>query len=359
MKIKNRWKTVLASLLIGVLGMSLVACQHKGNGKDEKIEKNVSETQTSTVNQEDSESGIPVTSKNLTVVIGEQGYRALPIILDQGWFDEVFASHNIKVEVVKFNSGPEMLEAFTAGQLDVGLLGLQPGISGAANDSGIKTIASFCDAPSAIGLYSLKESGIKTVADLKGKTVGTTIGSNAYSLLLKVLDDEGLSVEKDIDFVNIDFSAATSALESGQVDAVVGFSDMFTLASQADGDIFQLIKDASGYGISESLIAVRDEFAKEHADVIENILLLFEKADEFIANNYEEAVKINADYYELDEAVVKSSFDRYTYDWLDQDTLKKDIDDYIQFMYDNGLITNRLNVDDVVDFSYFEAVIGK
>lgn len=347
----KKWRRLLAVLVISVLGLNLTGCQ-----KDDTQEKTTEAVASTSVSDL---TGIPLTSSNLTVVIGEQGYRALPIILNQGWFDEVFAENNITIDVKKFNNGPEMLEAFTAEQLDVGLMGLQPGISGVANQAGISTVASFCDAPSGIGIYVLKDSGIDSIADLKGKKVGTTIGSNAYSLLLKALADENLSVENDIEFVNIDFTASTAALESGEIDAVAGFADIFDQAAKSDGDIFKQIKDAQGYGISENIITVRNDFAKEHADVIENILALFQKADEFIKDNYEEAVKINADYYELDEEVVRASFDRYTYDWIDQEKLKSDITDYIQFMYENELIPEQLDVDDVVDFSYFDEAFGK
>ena len=350
----KKWNRILAALLISVLGLSLVGCQKKvetGENKEE-TEKTASSTTSSLT-------GIPLTSSDLTVVIGEQGYRALPIILNQGWFDEVFAENNITIEVKKFNNGPEMLEAFTAEQLDVSLMGMQPGISGVANNAGISIAASFCDAPTGIGIYVLKDSGIGSMADLKGKKVGTTIGSNAYSLLLKTLADENLSVEKDVEFVNIDFTASTAALESGEIDAVAGYADIFDQAAKNDGDIFKQIKDASGYGISENVITVRNDFAKEHADVVENILALFQKANEFINDNYDEAVKINADYYELDEEVVRASLNRYTYDWLDQEKLKDDIEDYIQFMYENELIQKQLDVNEVVDFSYFDETFGK
>lgn len=346
---------VLSVLLTIALGVSLAACGSSGDTSeaDNTTQKSDKEPFVSDL------TGIPLTSSDVTIVLGEQGYREIPIILNQGWFEDVFGPNNIKIDVATFNNGPEMIEAFTAEQLDLGLMGLQPGISGVANDAGTSIIASFCDAPSEIILASLKDSGINSVSDLKGKTVGTTIGSSAYSLLIKLLEEEGLSIDTDINFVNIDFSSAPTALESGEVDAAIGYADAFEQVILQDGDIFNVIKDATGYGISENIIVVRDKIGKEYPDVIENLLALFQKANEFIHENPEQAITINAEYYGIDESVVKNSLEKYDYNWVDQDKLTKDVDGYIQFMFDNDLITTRLKAEDVLDFSYFNDAFGK
>ena len=316
-------------------------------------------TDTENTDTEKISTGIPVTSSDVTVVLGEQGYNEVPIILEKGWFEDVFGEHNIHIEIATFNNGPEMIEAFTAGQLDFGPMGMQPGISGAANGAGATIIASFCDSPEGIVIASLKESGITTVADLKGKTVGTTIGSSAYSLLLKALDEEGLSIDTDVNFVNIDFASAPTALETGELDVSIGYASKFDEITKTDGDLFYYIKDASGYGISENILVGRDEFTQKYPDITENILALYQKANEFINSNPEEAIAINARYYGLDEDVIQTTVDRYVYDWIEEDVLKKDVDEYIQFMYDNDLLTERLDVDDAVDFTYFNEAFGK
>lgn len=302
---------------------------------------------------------VPITSHDLTVTLGIQQYWDVPIILKEGWFDQVFAGKNIKIKEAKFNNGPEMIEAFTAGSIDFAEMGMQPGISGAANNAGVSILGAFADGSRSTQIVSLKSSNIKTIKDLKGKKVGTTIGSSAYSLLLSALAKNGLSIN-DINFVNIDFSAAGTALESGEVDAAVGYAPTFLQVEKTDGKIFHTIIDAEGYGVSEDILVANTKFAKEHPDIVENLLVLYDKANDFIEKHNTEAISIIADYFGVPDSVMKQTLEQSDLHFQNNNTLTKDIDNYIQFMYDNGLITKRLNVGDVVDTSYADAVgIGK
>jgi ABC-type phosphate/phosphonate transport system substrate-binding protein len=73
-----------------------------------------------------------------------------------------------------------------------------------------------------LGLLGVKEdSPIKTIADLRGKTVGISIINGGtqgpFNLLLK---KAGLDPEKDIKLVEVTFPLAEDALRQGRVDAV-------------------------------------------------------------------------------------------------------------------------------------------
>jgi len=76
-------------------------------------------------------------------------------------------------------------------------------------------------------LVVLADSDIKNIADLKGKTVGYSIGGFETVLLKVMLEREGLSLD-DIKLVNINFSLSPS-LFSGATDAVIGAFRNFEL----------------------------------------------------------------------------------------------------------------------------------
>lgn len=374
---KNTMKKLISIMLFATLSVSLLACGNSATGGNKSdaatnddntqaetteaasAEQEEKETDTDTSDTENAATDIPLTSSDLNVVVGEQAYMLVPIILDQGWFDEVFGPNNISIEVAKFNNGPEMIESFTADKLDIGFMGMQPAISGVVNDAGISVIASFLDSPSNIVIETRKDTGITSVKDLKGKTVGTAIGCNTYSLIVKALEEEGLSVDKDVNFVNLDLSTVATALESGEVDAVAGYAVQFEQIADMDGDIFYTIKDATGYGISEDLIVARKEFASEHPDVVANLFVLFQRAIDFIEENRDEAISITAQYYGHEEAFEESRLEREIHGWIDEETLTKDIDGFIQFMYDGELIPTRPDVQDAVDFTYFKKAFGE
>ncbi len=76
-------------------------------------------------------------------------------------------------------------------------------------------------------LVVLADSDIKNIADLKGKTVGYSIGGFETVLLKVMLERQGLSLD-NIKLVNVNFSLSPS-LFSGATDAVIGAFRNFEL----------------------------------------------------------------------------------------------------------------------------------
>ena len=73
----------------------------------------------------------------------------------------------------------------------------------------------------------LKSSSIKSIADLKGRKVGFSVGGFEDALLRAMLAKHGLNLN-DIELINVNFSLSPS-LMSGQVDAVIGAFRNFEL----------------------------------------------------------------------------------------------------------------------------------
>jgi len=73
----------------------------------------------------------------------------------------------------------------------------------------------------------LADSPIKSIADLKGRKVGFSVGGFEDALLGAMLAKHGLTL-KDVELVNVNFSLSPS-LMSGQVDAVIGAFRNFEL----------------------------------------------------------------------------------------------------------------------------------
>jgi len=300
------------------------------------------------------DTGIEITSTDTKVIIGDQGYYVTPIIEHFGWYDTFLRDKGIEVEQATFNSGPEMIETFTAGGLDWGVMGLQPAVSGAANEAGVQVLASFVDQSRATVLATLDDS-IKTVSDLKGKRVGAKIGSSEYAFLLWALQEEGLSAA-DVDIINLDIPAIAPAVESGEVDAGTTNINNFTRVASADGITFNYIKDAVGSGTALQPIVVRTEFAQAHPDVVETILTLYKWGIDWIAENHDEAVQIIADYYGTGVDVPETVLTYQTYGFAPLQEFLDSTENYITFLYDGGYISTRVETDGFVDLSYGKAV---
>ena len=115
-----------------------------------------------------------------TFVIGQQSSGIISLVKDSHALDG--APYNIKWAVFPF--GPPEVQAVSAGQVDLGTdIGDVPPINGAAANLGFKVVAALVPpSQKQAGNYLIvpKGSSIKSLADLKGKSVGVPFGSSAH-----------------------------------------------------------------------------------------------------------------------------------------------------------------------------------
>lgn len=134
---------------------------------------------------------------------------------------DLFKKHGVAVSVHRFDSGKAVRDAMVANRIDIGVLGTTPMILGVVKGD-VAPVAMAMYAGRTNAVVAGKNSGIKTIADLKGKKVGTQIGSSTDAVFVsKVLPKFGLS-KADVTLVNAKFENHVAALTGGSIDAFAG-----------------------------------------------------------------------------------------------------------------------------------------
>jgi ABC-type nitrate/sulfonate/bicarbonate transport system substrate-binding protein len=85
----------------------------------------------------------------------------------------IFKRHGIEVEVSSFGGGPRVQQAIAADSIDIGF-GSGPELALAAKGAPEIGVAAMADAPYSVLLATLRDSPVKTAADLKGKTISVS-----------------------------------------------------------------------------------------------------------------------------------------------------------------------------------------
>ena len=104
---------------------------------------------------------------------------------------EIAPSCGLKIEHKIFAKGLDIMQAIIAGELDAGATASEAAISGRAAGTAIYIVAGF--AKGGARLVASPESGIKSLADLKGKKVGVTRGGIQEVLLAAELGGVGIT----------------------------------------------------------------------------------------------------------------------------------------------------------------------
>ena len=127
-----------------------------------------------------------------------------------------------------------------------------------------------------------------------------TRGTDPHIFLVRALLSEKLT-EKDITPVLLQHPDGKTALIRGDVDAWAGLDPMMAQAEVEDGArLFYRNKDANTWGI----LNVREEFLKDHPDLVKRVLAVYEEARKYSLANYDEEKRVFIAATKLPDAVV-------------------------------------------------------
>ncbi len=239
-----------------------------------------------------------------SVIIAYQPLVAIPegAMKQERWLE---AAAGVPVEWKNFSSGADVNTAFAAGAVDFGLVGLPVFVSGLAQGIPYRLITIFDIPGTADGLAVRQSSGVKTMADLKGKRIGVPFGSGADYMLQGVLKENGLSSD-DVTLVNLQPQPIVAAWTTGQIDAAQIWAPILTKLLSSGGSL--LTDDGAmakkGY-FAGDVAVVSNRFAEQHPDMVQHWVDQNLRAVAWVNSNGPGAYAAMMKEYELTAAELK------------------------------------------------------
>lgn len=181
----------------------------------------------------------------------------------------LFKKAGANVTIHKFDGGKTTRDAMISGRVDIGVLGSTPFVVGAAKGDMV-AIGMCMYAGRADAIVVSKKSGIKSIAELKGRRVASQLGSatdNAFQE--KILPKFGLK-RTDIQTINIPHQNHLAAMISGSVDAFAGVEPFPSLA-EVDG-IGDVIIDYADFDILPVIITANRVVVEKKREAVVALL---------------------------------------------------------------------------------------
>lgn len=206
-----------------------------------------------------------------------------------GWLEEAFKADGTRVKWVLSAGSNRALEYLNANSIDIGSSAGLAALLAKANGTPIRTPYIY-SRPEWTALVVPKNSPIRSLADLKGKKVAATKGTDPYLFLLRSLQSVGLR-RSDIEHVALQHADGRAALEQGRVDAWAGL-DPHMAAAELEGGARLLYRNVSfnTYGF----LNVREDFLAKYPQQTARVIAAYEKARLWTRANPSEAAKILA-----------------------------------------------------------------
>ena len=228
-------------------------------------------------------------------------YNPVSMLLkDKGFLEKEFAKDGIKVVWVKTVSSSNALQFLNAGSINFGSTAGSAALVAKINGNPIKSVYVY-SRPEWTALVTGKDSKISKVADLKGKKVAMVRGTDPHIFAVRALLAAGLT-DKDVTPVLVQQHAdGGTALLRGDVDAWAGLDPMMAQHEVLDGArLFYRKPEANTWGI----LNAREEFVKDHPDLVKRVISAYEEARKYSLANYNELKKIFIGVTNLADAVV-------------------------------------------------------
>ncbi|MDG4797471.1 aliphatic sulfonate ABC transporter substrate-binding protein [Micromonospora sp. WMMD1082] len=205
-----------------------------------------------------------------------------------------------------FESGPALTEALKAGSIDIGQTGEAPPIFAAAGKIPFSIVGTSEPIPQGEAVLVKEDSGLRTFADLKGRTVALNKGSNVHWLLLRLLEANNLTLQ-DIDVRYLKPAEGRPAFDNGQVDAWVIWDPYFALAEQPG---VRILADATGLASNREYVLAHPDALANKSEQIGEFLRTYRTVTDWGIANPAERAAILAPELKIPEEVTSRALDR-------------------------------------------------
>lgn len=279
----------------------------------------------------------------------------------------------VDVQIVKFDSGKDVNNALKANSIDFGLEGTTSVALALSTGIDVKVIWMHEVLGDIESLAVRKEDNIKSIADLKGKTIAVPFATTSHYCLLRYLNSQGLS-ESDVTLLDMDTNSAYAAWKRGDIDAAWVWQPALQSILDDGGEILVSNGDAADEGyMTANVEVVSSDFAEAHPDLVQKYIEAMQEARNLYNDDQDTAVSALSDELGLTEDEIKtqiagsewvSAEDQISSDYLGTSdavgALADNLLDTANFLKDQKNITSvpdKSTFEDAVAPQYIEAVL--
>ena len=204
-------------------------------------------------------------------------------------------------------------------------------------------------------IFVLKDSPIKTVEDLRGKTIAIHdgIGNSDHNIVARLIDEYGIDPNKDVELLNVETSATLAGMENGEIDASI-FSDIWAYDMAKEGQLRPIVSLTTDDAFQDEpccAVAMNNDFIRDNPIHAKYATMAIKRGGQYNRLHAEDAVK-----FMLDDGKISGSYEKSLECWnslhfglsdaFTERALREIADDYLRL----GLISNSsLTVDEVME----------
>jgi len=297
----------------------------------------------------------PIVTSNKVRIAYIPVVQALPlyITLDKGYFKEA----GLDVETVKFEAPNQIIDALLSGQVDIGAPGTASGITAISQNKKPNSLKIFALIGGDLNttndeLLIKKESTFKTIADLKNKKLGILPGIQFRTIAKDILNKNGLTIDKEVQIIELAVPLQLQALASGQIDALLTVEPVGTIG-QAKNITKELIHAPMVQYISNPWYGavgnIAVSYLDQQPDTAKKVMAIFEKTIKEINSDPNNAKLHLKNYTPLDDTLIAvTPLPIFKYHTNISTTDTESLQKFFDIFQANGVIDNKVIAEQLI-----------
>jgi taurine transport system substrate-binding protein len=220
-----------------------------------------------------------------------------------------------KIRWTPFPVGWKVNAAMIAGEIDVGLVGSVPVSTGIAQGLPFQVYTVHNIVGNNEALVVTQGSGIKSVADLRGKKIGVPFGTTAHFSLMSAIEQAGLKVD-EVTIVDKQPSGMLTEWKRGTLDGVFIWQPLLSSLEKMNGTLLVSAKQLAEKGIvTAEMGTVSKPFAATYPAFLASYQMALDKAVQLYRRDPQAAAEAIAPTLNLSVAESLSAMNELV--WLD------------------------------------------
>lgn len=218
-------------------------------------------------------------------------YNISSVVLKRkGWLEEDLRGDGIGVRWLLSAGSNKANELLAGGSVDLASTAGAAALLARTNGVPLKVVYVYAK-PAWTGVVVAAGSPIQRVAELRGKKIAATRGTDAFFFLVRSLREAGLD-QRDVEIVHLQHADGRTALQRGDVDAWAGLDPYMADAELREhARVIYHNGDLNSFGT----LNVREGFLAAHPDVVRRVIRSYERARAWILAHPDEAAQLLAE----------------------------------------------------------------
>lgn len=229
------------------------------------------------------------------------------IAKDQGYFKE----ENINIIFNNIKGGHLAMKRLLAGDADIATSSEAVVMFNSFKRNDFSLFCTFVTSDNDVKIISQTNKGINNIEDLKGKKIGTILGSSAHFFLSHTLLMNGID-ESDVEISAIKAHESYIILQNDKLDAVVTWEPYAYQTQQKLGKLVKNIEHERVYTETFNAITMR-EYAKNNTVALSKVVTALSKATKYIKAYPKKSQLTVSKYLDKDLLTIKSTWNDFSF----------------------------------------------